>query len=561
MRWIVPLAALVALGGCRKDTPSAPAPRPAAQPACHDGPVSGRLGPETRWCGQVQVVGNVLVPRGARLTIAPGTAVRFKAYRGYRNPERRLQLRVEGRLVAQGRPGQLIRFTSDAPDPRNGDWSMVKLVEATGSKIAHAVFEFGQHGLNIWKTDIELEGVVIRFQNWEGLYAENHCRVTVRGSRIYANGYNCIAVEQYTRLRVEGSYIGPCGTLGIHVDASRAEIRGNLIEGSQEGVCLDNDARALVEGNRFAGQLNGGISCDEGDNRLRLGENDFDGTPDARAVACPAAAVKEVKGRRRPPTHLVSGVQEGPGAWLDYLPGEQRRDRYPYVYPDADETRRVTRKLGGKMGLTWSLAWDGSHLWTANLSGEIFRLDLASGRVVRRLRAPGPQPWGMTWSSDAPPTLWVNDFARRRIYALDPASGAVRRELPAPDPAGGCKGLAWDGQHLYALGWATHRLYGLDPRSGEVLSEVPVPARDLGGGVQRHVAGGLTWDGQAFWAPSDRLVRFDRQGRALGWIHSTSERVWDLTWDGTALWTTQRANENWTEYPRLFRVQVRALQR
>jgi hypothetical protein len=85
---------------------------------------------------------------------------------------------------------------------------------------------------------------------------------------------------------------------------------------------------------------------------------------------------------------------------------------------------------------------------------------------------------------------------------------------------------------------------------------VAAPHRMIGAGVRLWAAGGLTWDGEAFWAPSDRLVRFDRKGRVLGWIHSTSERVWDMAWDGRTLWTTQRANETWENTPRLFQVRV-----
>ena len=498
------------------------------------------------------MTGTVLVPGGVTLTVEPGTVVRFKPYRGYLRPERRLQLRVRGRLVAVGRPGRLIRFTSDAPSPRNGDWSMVKLMEARGSRIGHAVFEFAQHGLNVWRTDLELSHVVIRFNNWEGLYAESRCAVTVRDSRIYGNGYNCVAVEQRVQLKVARSYIGRCGTAGIHVDASQAEILGNLIEG---GVSLDDDARATVVANRFVGSRGGAVSCGEGRNRVRIGGNVTEATGGERPHRCAVERVKPA-GDGVAPRRLVVGVNEGSGPFLDYIPGDRRHDLYRYVYPDRDATRRVTRKLGGELGLTWSLAWDGVSLWTASLAGEVLRLDPRSGRVLKRLRAPGPQPWGMTFAAG---TLWINDFARRRLYALDPGSGAVRRELEAPDPEGGCKGVAWDGRHLWVLGWATHRLFRLDPRTGKVLSSVPAPWRDVGGGVRRYVAGGLTWDGEAFWAPSDRLVRFDRRGRVLGWAHATSERVWDLTWDGEALWTTQRANENWSDVPRIYRVELGVL--
>ncbi len=69
-------------------------------------PQRGQLKGHTRWCGQVDVAGNILVPRGAILTVDPGTVVRFRAYQGYEAPERNLRLRVEGRILANGRPGE-----------------------------------------------------------------------------------------------------------------------------------------------------------------------------------------------------------------------------------------------------------------------------------------------------------------------------------------------------------------------------------------------------------------------------------------------------------------------
>ena len=519
------------------------------QPA---GEVGGTIKEDTRWCGLVRVSQNLLVPRGVTLTLAAGTKLLFKAYRGYKEPQRRLRLRVEGRLLAQGTPQEPIFFTTSALDARNGDWSMVKLVSARGSRLRHCVFEFAQHGLNIWNTDMDLERVVIRFNNWEGLYAENNCTVTLRDSRVYGNGYNCIAVEQFVKLRVEGSYVANCGTTGVHLDASTAEVEGNLIEGCQEGLSLDNDASALVRGNRFTSQKNNAISCGGGTNEIQLGRNIFDGLHPDLAVACEGGDVKEVDSSQRPPVALKTGAGEGTGAYLDYIPGERPHDPYPYVFPDEDETRKVLLKLGGGIGLAWSVTHDGRHLWTANLSGEIFRLHHKSGKVLQRFKAPGPQPWGLAHDGKL---LWVVDFARKMIHGLDPRTGAVRRKFPSPDPAGGCKGLAHDGEHLYALGWATHKLYRLGI-NGEVLASAPAPWREVGGGVRIYAAGGLTWDGEAFWAPADKLLRFDGQGKLLGWIHATSERVWDMAWDGKALWTTQRANENWHDFPRLFRVQV-----
>ena len=530
---------------------------PPVQCVAPAGHVHGRLEGNSRWCGEVLVDGNVVVPPGATLTIDPGTVVRFSAYRGYRAPGKRLRLRVEGKLLATGKPGRLIRFTSSHGTPLNGDWSMVELVGARGSQVSRAVFEFSRHGLNVRNTDLALHHVVFRFNNREGLYIEDRSRVVLSNSRVHANGYSCITLKQHSHLTVRSSYIANCGTVGLRVDASDALLQGNLVEGCQEAVFLDNDARVTLHANRLAGQKTAGVSCGEGRNRVLLGNNVFDGYPLKLAVACKDSQVQEQKIALAPPLTLITGLSEDNSRFLDYIPGDRRHDRYRYVYPPLDQTRKVLRRIGGGLGLTWSLTWDGTALWTANLDGKVLRLDPQNGKVLRSIPAPGPQPRGLAWDGTR---LWINDFSRRQIFALDPVSGKVLRQFAAPDPVSGCMGLAWDGEHLHALGWATHRLYKLSP-GGKVISSVAVPWRDIGGGVRVHVAGGLTWDGKTFWAPADRLVRFGACGRVIGWLHSTSDRVWDMAWDGEALWTTQRTNEGWTRIPRLMRVGILAQQK
>ena len=48
----------------------------------------------------------------------------------------------------------------------------------------------------------------------------------------------------------------------------------------------------------------------------------------------------------------------------------------------------------------------------------------------------------------------------------------------------------------------------------------------------------------------------DDSGLILRTLPLPTANPGDLAWDGEALWTTLRANENWTDYPRLFRVKV-----
>ena len=519
-------------------------------------PVRGRITRDTRWCKDVVVVDHVLVAKGATLSIDPGTRIRFRAYRGYKSPEKWIRMRVEGKLLARGTAKQMIRFTTADPAPVNGDWAALELVGAEGSEMSYTIIEFAQHGLNISDTTMTLSHVVSRYHNYEGVYINQYSKVVMQSCRIYGSGYNCVDVDQGTELVMDYCYVGACGTVGVHADSAKLLMEGNLVEGSQEGLYLDNGARAELNANRFAGQKNAAVSCGPGKNLLKLGKNTFDGLPRKLSVACPKDQLAQSSSTAEPADVLNTSTREGVGGFLDFIPGDQRHDPFLYALPDEDETRVVQRKIGKGLGLTWSLAWDGKELWTANMEGRVMRLNPDNGDVLLSFDAPGPQPWGMAFGEDL---LWISDFVERQIYAVEPADGKVMRKFRCPDPQSGCRGLAHDGEHLWALGWATPSLYKLSSK-GEVLASVPAPFIPMGdSGIRAYAAGGLTWDGEAFWAPGDRLLRFDKQGKLLGWIRGTSFRCWDLTWDGEALWTTQRTNENWKDFPRIYRVKPKKI--
>lgn len=63
--------------------------------------------------------------------------------------------------------------------------------------------------------------------------------------------------------------------------------------------------------------------------------------------------------------------------------------------------------------------------------------------------------------------LWLVDFAQKRISKIDPADGRGLATFPTPDPVGGCKGVAWDGQHLWAAqrtneNWSDAKIFALE---------------------------------------------------------------------------------------------------
>ncbi|MFN2153265.1 MAG: hypothetical protein ACK2T5_16810, partial [Anaerolineales bacterium] len=98
--------------------------------------VSGEISVDTIWSGEVLIMDTVVVLPDVTLTISPGTRVEFLHYRGYREPEKRLSLIVKGRIIANGNAAEPIYFSSDADDPQNGDWSMLRLIPVIGQPVS-----------------------------------------------------------------------------------------------------------------------------------------------------------------------------------------------------------------------------------------------------------------------------------------------------------------------------------------------------------------------------------------------------------------------------------------
>ncbi len=516
---------------------SAPPERPGASRG-----VGGTLREDTTWRGEIWVTSSVLVPAGVTLTIEPGTMVRFKHYRGYTDPGARLSMRVEGTLIAVGTPDRPIWFTSDATDPTNGDWSMLRLVNASSSsEIRFAILEFAQQGLNLWNASPTLSDLIVRWNNWEGIYLESYCEPTIERARIYENGYNGIAMEQFNEVIIRHCSVTDSGTNGIHIDASEATVEGCIVEGNAaSGVSVDDHATLVVRGCRIA-QNGTGIGCGEGANTVEIDAATVLTGNRAPLPDCVKRTVRETPAWPAAPSALSFALPDVRPYELGYVPGDPRLDRYMYVYPDVDETRRVVNKIGDGLGLTWSITWDGEAIWTATLWGEVYRLDPQTGAILAHWTYPGPQAWGMTWDGRH---LWINDFAEKKVYEMT-ISGAVVSTFSIPDPTGGAKGIAWDGQALCIMGWTRPVIYRVD-RRGQPIGTVTL----------REGGGGLAWDGTAFWVPGgEGIQRVSATGEPLGSIYACSEGTWDLTWDGRYLWATQRTNENWFD-DKLYQIEV-----
>ena len=503
--------------------------------------VGGTIHQNTEWSGDIVVETSIFVPSGVILTITPGTKVRFTPYRGYTNPGGRLSMRVEGTLRVLGTANDPVWFTSAATQPINGDWSMLRLVNASAqTEIRFAIFEFAQQGLNMWNSSPTVSDVIVRWNNWEGIYLESYCKPTIERARIYQNGYNGIAMEQYNDATIRDCYIADSGTHGIHVDASTARVETCIITGNgAAGLSVDNHGTLVAEACRIENNSTG-IQCGEGNNALNLdGSTVF--ANNQQDVRCSAGQQYPIQSFKTAPTAITFPLADLRPYDLGYTPSDRQLDQFNYIYPFQDETRSVINRIGSGLGLTWSVAWDGEAVWTATLWGNVYRLHPESGGILDQWQYPGPQAWGMTFDGTH---LWINDFAEKKVYEMT-TKGQVVSSFLIPDTTGGAKGITWDGEALCIMGWTSSTIYRVD-RSGQELNRIQLQ----GGG------GGIAWDGSAFWIPGGRgIQRVSPTGTVLGYIHACSEGTWDLTWDGNHLWATQRTNENWFD-EKLYQISV-----
>jgi parallel beta-helix repeat protein len=511
----------------------------------HNASKSGTLTRDEIWGGEIYVMDHVFVPEGVTLTMEPGTVVKLKHYRGYKEPWKKLSIVIGGTLEAVGTPEEQICFTSDAPDPINGDWCMLRFENTENdSIIMYAVIEFAQQGINMWNSSPTISHTIVRWNNWEGIYLESYCKPLLEYNQIYENGYNGVAMEQFNEATLRYNTIMRSGTSGIHVDASTARIEYNIVqENRANGLSVDDHGTIIALNNTIEDNLGAGIGLGEGLNRVTAQGNKFRNNSHDIDSPPPSIIVENIPGDGV--GEIVYDYSDPRPYELGYIPGDPEKDRYMYIYPNDDETRRVVKKIGEGLGLTWSVTWDGEYIWTAALWGDVYKLDAETGEIKTHWKFPGPQAWGMTYDSNH---LWINDFAEKTVYEMD-SSGNVISYFAIPDQTGGAKGITWDGEYLFLMGWTSPTIYKVD-KAGNLLETIQVR--------RGHAGGGLTWDGKYFWAPGGKgICKIDRSGQIVGEVYAASEGTWDLAWDGNGdyLWATQRTNENWQD-PKIYKIEI-----
>ncbi len=214
------LAALLVLGGCA-------AARPAA--ILEDAVIAG----EAVWSGEVRIRGIVTVKKGGRLTILPGTRVVFEKLDRDGDGIGDGELLVEGALVAKGRPGEPILFTSGADRPARADWKFIYLDFAREGVLEQVVAEYAYSGIQVHFCAASITDSVFR-HNVDGVRFST-ARVEVAGNRIHDN------------------------THGIRYEERRGSgrVHHNDIVGNDVGIFAVTRAedRTIIEENNVTGNL------------------------------------------------------------------------------------------------------------------------------------------------------------------------------------------------------------------------------------------------------------------------------------------------------------------
>jgi len=243
------------------------------------------IGEDTTWEGEVLIDGTVMVAPVARLTIAPGTVVRF----GFRDTDAdgigESELFIQGRLLAEGTREAPIVFTA-LDGAGRGRWGAINLMgtDAEESRLAWCLVESGFRGLHSHFSRFRAEHSIFRnnyrsIQFQESTAAIADCAVTGSASALRFRD-STAAIENLSvfgntlgiqilrsSFSLVGSSIVGNSLAGMHVRESEGTIAGSRFESNSPGLRV-SDCRVRFEGNRFLANNAAGLQLRRTEGRV-----------------------------------------------------------------------------------------------------------------------------------------------------------------------------------------------------------------------------------------------------------------------------------------------------
>jgi hypothetical protein len=243
------------------------------------------IGEDVTWAGEVLVDGTVMVSPIARLTVAPGTVVRFAFRDTDGDGVGESEVFIQGRLIAEGTAERPIVFTAlDGAGP--GRWGAINLMgtDAEESRLAWCLIESSFRGLHSHFSRFRVEHSVFRgnyrsIQFQESAAAIADCAVTgsssalrfrdstasLEGLAVFDNTFG-IQILRST-ISLAGSVVAGNRLAGMHVRESEGTIAGSRFAANAPGLSV-SDCRLRIEGNRLAGNAGAGLQLRRTEGRI-----------------------------------------------------------------------------------------------------------------------------------------------------------------------------------------------------------------------------------------------------------------------------------------------------
>jgi hypothetical protein len=229
--------------------------------------VSGFISTNTIWDtlnDPYIITSNVLVNSGVKLTIMPGTVVKFNAMR---------TLQIDGELNVLGAANHRVTFTANSTNPSAGFWDAIKLTSTTnaskvdstgaylsGNIISYADFRYGGSGSVSTLTDGTIECITTT------LYLENCTfkKSASNGVLIKENPTNFTGTNY-----LKENILDSCDIIFVNQGVQKFILSNQINTGS---IRFFNDATTIVEKNVLR-NTSYGIFCNGPSNLLYIRNN------------------------------------------------------------------------------------------------------------------------------------------------------------------------------------------------------------------------------------------------------------------------------------------------
>jgi hypothetical protein len=501
----------------------------------HENEISVKGGTITQnetWSGEILVNKSIGIPESVTLTIEPGTVVKFKHYRGYKEPWGKIGFLVNGGTIkAIGTPDKPIWFTSDAEDPINGDWGGIELHHTNDSEFKYIILEYAVSSLLQLDSKVNVSHSILRWSTFETLYAVRSQPV-FEYNLLYQNGYHDIALEQFNdNVQIRYNIFGG-GHVPIIVIDSKANIVGNYFNNYTSPDCpaaisVCGLSEAIIKGNRFENFVADPPILIDPSGSATITDNDYgDGN-----IPIPTLDYNDIKHHD-----------------LGYTPGDSE-DKFMYVFAREDETRRVIKRIGKGLGFGWALEYANGYLWKLD-TGVLYKIDPETGNYttlpVDRDDILGPR--GLAYDGEF---FWAYDHTNLTIVKFRVVDDTVEvlESFDIPEKESGSPhGLATDGTYLYLPGEDGRRVFEIN-KTGVLVREIALHGVDL--------AGTFTWTGSYFWSNAGSVwQKWTKEGELVGQIYDVAVGTHGSAWDGKYLWALTSTCEWWPDDPKIFQIEI-----